>query len=73
MGLYPVGDRPRALGDPTPAASAFRARSLAARVSTHGDPEHHYDDQGTEHVACVDAFEAPTVGSIAIEDGLGSG
>ena len=47
--------------------------SLAARVSTHGDPERDYDDKGTEHIACVDAFEASAVGAVAIEDGLGSG
>ena len=51
----------------------MRSLPLAARVSTHGDPENAYGDQGTEHVACVDAFEAPTLGSIAIEDGLCSG
>jgi hypothetical protein len=60
-----------------PQGALWRGRgprlSLAARVSTHGDPENDYDDQGTEHLACVDVFEASTVGSIAIEDGLGSG
>jgi hypothetical protein len=40
------------------------------RVSTHGHPEHDYDDQGTEHIACVDAFEASAVGSVAIKDCL---
>ena len=37
-GSYPVGDRPRALGDPTPAASAFRARATQLFAQMLSDP-----------------------------------
>jgi hypothetical protein len=34
------------------------------------DPEHDQDDHCTEHIACIEPFEAPGVGPMLIEDGL---